>query len=384
MTKTTRETGMLLTGAAGPATNIVLAVLTSGVYRLLAAYNALTPDNPPIPLIVMSLVLFFVTINLILAFFNLIPIPPLDGSRVVQRFLSGRARELYGSIEPYGFMIVILLLFVAPQFLGVDLLTEYLEVTAYRLAFVPDRSRHRLLASREHRVVVTSSKGPLQLTSRKRILTGYRPTGKLHLGHWFGNLQNMLALQEEYDAFYFVADWHAMTTMWADTHEIRRYTEEQVLDWLAAGLDPEKCTIYRQSDVPEVAELALYFTMVTPMSWLERVPSYKEQREQITDKDLGNVGLLPVPAAAGGRHHHRERRPRAGGRGPAAAPRADARDRAPVQQRRTATTSPSPRRSSRRRARASRAPTAARCRSPTATRSSSRTPRTRSASRSCR
>lgn len=131
--------------------------------------------------------------------------------------------------------------------------------------------------------------------SRKRILTGYRPTGKLHLGHWFGNLQNMLSLQEDYDAFYFVADWHAMTTMWADTHEIRRYTEEQVLDWLAAGLDPDKCTIYRQSDVPEVAELALYFTMVTPMSWLERVPSYKEQREQITDKDLGNVGFFEYP-----------------------------------------------------------------------------------------
>jgi len=136
MTKTTPETGMLLTGAAGPATNIVLAVLTSGVYRLLAAYNALTPDNPPIPLLVMSLVLFFVTINLILAFFNLIPIPPLDGSRVVQRFLSGRARELYGSIEPYGFMIVILLLFVAPQFLGVDLLLEYLKATAYRLGSI--------------------------------------------------------------------------------------------------------------------------------------------------------------------------------------------------------------------------------------------------------
>ena len=133
------------------------------------------------------------------------------------------------------------------------------------------------------------------MADRKRILTGYRPTGKLHLGHWFGNLQNMLALQEEYDAFYFVADWHAMTTMWADTHEIRQYTEEMVLDWLAAGLDPAKCTIYRQSDVPEVAELALYYTMVTPMSWLERVPSYKEQRDQITDKDLGNVGFFEYP-----------------------------------------------------------------------------------------
>jgi tryptophanyl-tRNA synthetase len=133
------------------------------------------------------------------------------------------------------------------------------------------------------------------VTARKRILTGYRPTGKLHLGHWFGNLQNMIAMQDTYDAFYFVADWHAMTTMWADTHDIRRFTEEQVLDWIAAGLDPERCTIYRQSDVPEVAELAMYFTMVTPMSWLERVPSYKEQREQITDKDLGNIGFFLYP-----------------------------------------------------------------------------------------
>ena len=131
---------------------------------------------------------------------------------------------------------------------------------------------------------------------RKRvILTGYRPTGKLHLGHWFGNLQNMLELQHEYDAYYFIADWHALTSDWADTSKIQQYTEEMVLDWVAAGLDPEICTIYRQSDVPEVAELALYFTMVTPMPWLERVPSYKEQRDQITDKDLGNVGFFLYP-----------------------------------------------------------------------------------------
>ncbi len=130
---------------------------------------------------------------------------------------------------------------------------------------------------------------------KKRTLTGYRPTGKLHLGHWFGNLQNMLQLQHDYDAYYFIADWHALTSDWADTSLIRQYTEEMVLDWVAAGLDPDICTIYRQSDVPEVAELALYFTMVTPMPWLERVPSYKEQRDQITDKDLGNVGFFLYP-----------------------------------------------------------------------------------------
>lgn len=130
---------------------------------------------------------------------------------------------------------------------------------------------------------------------KKRALTGYRPTGKLHLGHWFGNLQNMLQLQHDYDAFYFIADWHALTSDWADPTGIRAFSEEMVLDWCAAGLDPEICTIYRQSDVPEVAELAMYFSMVTPMSWLERVPSYKEQREQVTDKDLGNVGFFLYP-----------------------------------------------------------------------------------------
>lgn len=134
------------------------------------------------------------------------------------------------------------------------------------------------------------------MTAKKRILTGYRPTGKLHLGHWFGNLQNMLQMQHDHHAFYFIADWHALTSMWADPQEIGQFTEEMVLDWCAAGLDPDVSTIYRQSDVPEVAELLLYFSMVLPMPWLERVPSYKEQRDQIADKDLGNVGFFLYPA----------------------------------------------------------------------------------------
>lgn len=131
--------------------------------------------------------------------------------------------------------------------------------------------------------------------SKKRVLTGYRPTGRLTLGHWFGNLLNMREMQDDYEAFYFVADWHALTSDWQDTHAIRQYTEEMVLDWLAAGIDPAKAVIYRQSDVPEVAELSMYLSMVTPMTWLERVPSYKEQREQITEKDLGNVGFFLYP-----------------------------------------------------------------------------------------
>ena len=132
--------------------------------------------------------------------------------------------------------------------------------------------------------------------SKERVLTGYRPTGKLHLGHWFGNLQNMLTLQDEFEAFYFVADWHALTSEWQNPADIARYSEEMVLDWVAAGLDPEKCVIYRQSDIPEVAELLLYFNMVTPMSWLERTPSYKEQQQQLSEKDLSNVGFFTYPA----------------------------------------------------------------------------------------
>ncbi|MBF4510019.1 MAG: tryptophan--tRNA ligase [Aeromicrobium sp.] len=132
-------------------------------------------------------------------------------------------------------------------------------------------------------------------TAKKRVLTGYRPTGRLTLGHWFGNLLNMREMQDDFEAYYFVADWHALTSDWQDTHAIRQYTEEMVLDWVAAGIDPEKSVIYRQSDVPEVAELTMYLSMVTPMTWLERVPSYKEQREQITDKDLGNAGFFLYP-----------------------------------------------------------------------------------------
>lgn len=128
------------------------------------------------------------------------------------------------------------------------------------------------------------------------ILTGYRPTGKMHLGHWFGNLQAMLELQHEYEeTYFFVADWHALTSDWADPSHLLEYTEEMVLDWCAAGMSPEKSIIYRQSDIPQTAELNTYFALVTPMSWLERVPTYKEQRENIKDKDLTNVGFFQYP-----------------------------------------------------------------------------------------
>jgi tryptophanyl-tRNA synthetase len=131
--------------------------------------------------------------------------------------------------------------------------------------------------------------------NRKRVLSGMRPTGRLHLGHLFGALDNWKTLQEEYECFFFIADWHALTTDYADPSQIKTYTVEVVLDWLAAGLDPRKATFFVQSRLPEHAELHLLFSMFTPLAWLERVPTYKEQREQITDKDLGTYGFLGYP-----------------------------------------------------------------------------------------
>jgi len=122
-----------------------------------------------------------------------------------------------------------------------------------------------------------------------------RPTGKLHLGHLVGALHNWVPLQDQYDCFYFVADWHALTSEYADTSNITSHALDNVADWLAAGIDPERSTIFIQSLVPEHAELYLLLSMVIPIPWLERVPTYKEQRDQLIEKDLSTLGFLGYP-----------------------------------------------------------------------------------------
>ena len=129
----------------------------------------------------------------------------------------------------------------------------------------------------------------------ERVLSGMRPTGSLHLGHYHGVLKNWVNLQHEYPCLFFVADWHALTTQYDDPHGIEKSSWDMVIDWLAAGVDPAKATLFIQSQVPEHAELHLLLSMSTPLGWLERVPTYKDQQEKLSGKDLTTYGFLGYP-----------------------------------------------------------------------------------------
>jgi tryptophanyl-tRNA synthetase len=128
-----------------------------------------------------------------------------------------------------------------------------------------------------------------------RVLSGMRPTGSLHLGHYHGVLKNWVRLQDEHPCLFFVADWHALTTHYEDSGVIESNTWDMVVDWLASGVDPAKATLFIQSHVPEHAELHLLLSMITPLGWLERVPTYKDQQEKLTDRDLSTYGFLGYP-----------------------------------------------------------------------------------------
>ncbi len=131
--------------------------------------------------------------------------------------------------------------------------------------------------------------------AQSRVLSGMRPTGKLHLGHYHGVLKNWVKLQHEFECFFFIADWHALTTHYEDPHGIENSVWDMVVDWLAAGIDPGSATLFIQSKVPEHAELHLLLSMITPLGWLERVPTYKDQQEKLKEKDLATYGFLGYP-----------------------------------------------------------------------------------------
>ena len=135
----------------------------------------------------------------------------------------------------------------------------------------------------------------LQPSSRPRVLSGMRPTGKLHLGNYMGALANWVKLQDQYECYFFIADWHALTTDYADPSQVVPNTRDVMLDYLAAGLDPERSVLFLQSKILQHAELYLLLGMITPLGWLERVPSYKEQQENLANKDLSNIGFLGYP-----------------------------------------------------------------------------------------
>ena len=133
------------------------------------------------------------------------------------------------------------------------------------------------------------------ISSRRRVLSGMRPTGRLHLGNYMGALYNWVKLQHEYECYFFIADYHALTTDYADPSQLKQNIFEIALDFLSAGLDPELCTIFVQSHIPQHAELHLLLSMISPVSWLERVPTYKDQQEQLREKDLATYGFLGYP-----------------------------------------------------------------------------------------
>jgi tryptophanyl-tRNA synthetase len=133
------------------------------------------------------------------------------------------------------------------------------------------------------------------MTTRERVLSGFRPSGPLHIGHLVGALQNWVSLQDTYRCYYAICDWHALTSEYAHTEHLHDYVFEMALDWLAAGLDPERSVLFVQSHVKEHAELHLLLSMIVPLGWLERVPTYKEQQQQMANRDLSNYGFLGYP-----------------------------------------------------------------------------------------
>ena len=257
----------MLVAAAGPASNLLLAFVAALALSLLPV-SPMTLGEPNVSAPLAALLAGAIQLNVLLAVFNMLPIPPLDGGNVLVGLLphdAGASAQRHPTVR----------VLVA------------LRADAHR----------RLRLSRRPAVptVLFLAADTVSSSKRARVVSGMRPTGRLHLGHLVGALGNWVPLQEQYDCFYFVADWHALTSDFADTSQLTSYAYDNVADWIGAGLDPEKSTFFIQSLVPEHAELYLLLSMVVPVPWLERVPTYKEQQENLKDKDLSSIGFLGYP-----------------------------------------------------------------------------------------
>ena len=257
---------MMWVAAAGPGANLAMAL----GWALLAKIALVLPNNyftDPLFLISQA----GVTVNLVLMLLNLIPLLPLDGGRIVAGLLPARMADQYARLEPWGFPILLALMFT--NVLGIVLGAD----------------GGRLDAADRERVQDALEMFP------ERVVSGMRPTGSLHLGHYHGALKNWVRLQSEYPCYFFVADWHALTTHYEEPEVVEQNVWDMVIDWLASGVDPAQATLFIQSRVPEHAELHTLLSMITPLGWLERVPTYKDQQEKLADRDLSTYGFLGYP-----------------------------------------------------------------------------------------
>ena len=232
------------------------------------------------PAWLMSMCTAGILVNALFAVFNMLPIPPLDGSRVLRSFVSpgvGKCARPARAIR--------VLHLARPLVRRCPQPAAHAAPECGRAAgHDTERRRHAL---KEQAWQVTQG--------NKRVVSGMRPTGRLHLGNYHGALRNWTELQYQYECYFFVADWHALTTGYADTSQIEENVREVVIDWLGAGLNPGVATFFVQSRVPEHAELHLLLSMITPLGWLERVPTYKDQIEQLKETDLTTYGFLGYP-----------------------------------------------------------------------------------------